>query len=158
MMSRQGWAAVAAGLVLAVAGCSAPAGSDTSGDLDPGEGGVAATSQSTTAPATTKPAPVLGKDDFELSIKQVSKNCYGSGVGCNVEYEVKVAVDRAKLAASGKSYDITYDVTGDENGTQTGTITLLPDGTYDSYQQMASTKARSTTLKVKLTDLEANNY
>lgn len=155
-MNRQGWAALAAAAVLAVAGCSAPAGSENSGDLDPGEGGVA-TSQSTTA-ATTKPAPVLGKDDFELSIKQVSKTCYGSGVGCNVEYEVKVAVDRAKLAASGKSYDITYDVTGDENGTQTATITLLPDGTYDSYTQMASTKARSTKLTVKLTDLEANNY
>lgn len=157
-MARNRWYGLVGVVAAAVfaAGCSA-GGGDNSTDI--GEVPTSAASTARVAPEQTTPAAtVLTKDDFELTVKQTSKTCYGSGIGCNVEYQVRVAVDKDKLKASGKSYDITYDVAGDENGVQTGTVTLLPDGTYDAYPQMASTKAKSTTLTVKLTDLEANNY
>jgi hypothetical protein len=119
---------------------------------------IAATSGLGTAPASASAAKAksgtLTKSDLKLTVKTTKKDCFGSA-GCNVEYQIKVAVDGAKLRAAGKTWDITYDVHGLQD-TQTGTLTLNPDGTFTQEDlQMGQTSSSGKKLSATVTDLQA---
>jgi heat shock protein HslJ len=114
-----------------------------------------------TDPATDEPtkAPAYhpSKSDAELSLKQTSKECFGSA-GCNVGYKVKVAIDKATLPDSG-TLTVYYTVKGGESGPVEDNVDLdLADGTYDSYENSVSTKSKSTKLSVVVTSVEYSEY
>jgi hypothetical protein len=120
-----------------------------------------ATTEPTTAPATTEPAPppapAFGTPkpgDFILTVKNTSKQCFGSA-GCNIEYRVKVALRDGIELDPDKSYDVTFDVRGGEDGPVTGTFTV-EDGGYSGYDLdgFLSTSSSGKKLTAKATDVE----
>lgn len=140
------WVGIATAMI--AVGCGAP------GDKAAGDTGPAATS---TTAAKAKPAAAFTKADIKLDVKTTSNQCYGSGVGCNVEYVIKPNADKAKLAASGHAWLVTYEVSGVEDGPTTNSFTLQSDSSYESYEVsgFGSTASKSTKLVAKVTEIEA---
>lgn len=112
-----------------------------------------------TEPGVQSPVPannhVLTSKDVALTLKIKSKECYGYGVGCNVEYQVRASWTKG-LVAEDSAWDVSYTVTGSIAGPILGTLTLSGDGTYYIDENMVSTKSKSTVLKVKIVGIEKN--
>jgi hypothetical protein len=106
------------------------------------------------APATAGPSypnPVAA--DIQLTPKVTQKQCFGSA-GCNVTFTVDLAYV-GKGAKPNSTWDITYDAVGPED-VLTDTIKLRFDatgthGTYDSTEQVVSTKRSSDAITLKIT-------
>lgn len=116
---------------------------------------VDATSDMPTAAPTkaaTKAPAGLTKDNVKLTLSTVSKHCYGSGIGCNVEVKVSAAADLTQLGDS--SWDVTYSIKGDESGPIIGTLTLSPDMSYTPGDEMLSTSSSGTKPTVTVTKVE----
>jgi hypothetical protein len=97
-------------------------------------------------------APTAG--DFEVSIKILSKQCFGSA-GCNISYRPKIAADKSALPDSG-TVEVSYRITGGE-GPILGTFLItLGDSPQVEGQDEESTETSSSgsTLKIKITDVE----
>lgn len=118
---------------------------------------VAPVQESTSQPgAVTTPAATqkhaLSASDLRLTVKTLSKDCYGSA-GCNVEYKIVASLSKD---AKFQECDVTYEVRGLEDP-QTGTLNLHTDGTYEqSGYQGGSTSNSSRKLTVKVTDVDCS--
>lgn len=120
--------------------------------------GVATVDLSATASARPRPGVTdspasqaqLTKADVELTVKIMSKECFGSA-GCNVTYQVVLASRKEKLEPGAK-YDITYDIKGLKDD-QTGTLVLEGDGMYRQREQIGSTKSSKDKLTAVVTDV-----
>lgn len=100
-----------------------------------------------TAATGPSPAPIartFHRSDFNLKIKLLDKQCFGSA-GCNIEYEVEAVYLGERNDLDGVRLDITYRVTGDDSGAQIGTISL-DNGRYDMEQRSASTSSEGVQL------------
>lgn len=132
-----------------------------------------APSTATAAPSTAAPAPsasetatdeplsdedlgeLLGPEDFEVGIKTLEKECFGSA-GCNVVFRIKPSfVGVLDLPSSGE-IEVTYKVKGGDDPL-INTFTVDADGTahFDS-REMISTPRSSSKLKAVVTDVEWN--
>ena len=95
--------------------------------------------------------PPLAAEDVALTIRTISKECFGSA-GCNVEYSIDLELLDV-WSPRDEVYEITYEVTGGEDGPAIGTLTL--DGseyTQDGYQS-ASTPSGDTQLSVAVVEV-----
>lgn len=107
------------------------------------------------APTTTEDAPVtLHRGDFSLKVRKTSEECFGSGVGCLVEFKV-VPEYTGEADLDTINADVTYQVSGLEEGPQTNTITF-DSGKYDVYETENSgdTTSRGVKLTAKVTRVE----
>jgi hypothetical protein len=101
----------------------------------------------------------IDQSDIQLTIKTRSKKCYGYGVGCSIEYRIKVAADRFGWPKDG-TLDVTYKVTGGQDGPDRNTLTMdLTEGTYeqDGYQY-ADTRSSGVKLKASVVELEYSEW
>jgi hypothetical protein len=91
--------------------------------------------------------------DFKVSIKILSKQCFGSA-GCNIEYRPRIS-GVATLPGEG-TVEVSYKITGGEGPIQgTFTITLGEDPTVEGQdEESTSTSSSSAKLKIKITDVE----
>lgn len=110
-----------------------------------------------TSTETSESGHSLTASDFQTTVKIKSKDCF-EGYGCNLVYEVQVAVDKPKLAKDDHSYEVTYEVKGNKDGVQTGTVTIDPDGAYSQYDEVATTKSRGSKLVPHITTIERLPY
>lgn len=104
-------------------------------------------------PTPNKGNYTLTDKDVVLSLTTVSKQCYGYGVGCNLDYKVKASWTPG-LVGEDTSWSVHYTVTGSEDGPVIGTLTLNGDGTYLADENMVTTKSKNTVLKIKVTSIE----
>lgn len=102
------------------------------------------------AEASAAAAEPPAKSAFVLSVKVLSKDCFGSA-GCNLTYRV---VPKFVGPGDPNSLEVTYEVIGGEDGPKIGTFTIDSAGTatYDS-EQTISTSSASTTLKARVTEV-----
>ncbi|SDK19977.1 hypothetical protein SAMN04487820_105202 [Actinopolyspora mzabensis] len=133
-------------LVLAVAGCSggpAPNGPDHGGTSTP---------MVTPSPTTTEQAlkPLPAADDLKLSMRVLSKKCYGSAGGL-VEYQVDVAYTDVTPISELRPATVTYRATGGE--AEQIDSTRLRDGKYGVNRSSVQTPSSSTTLKIEVVDV-----
>lgn len=110
----------------------------------------------------TTPEPTLGsaseidKSDIKLRLKILSKECYGYGIGCNVEYRVSLDSLNDALWPDSGEVEVTYKVTGGEDGAVSDSFVIyVGDGKYEKpWEDLVSTPSRATKLKVTITDVE----
>jgi hypothetical protein len=93
--------------------------------------------------------------DFKVSIKVLSKQCFGSA-GCNIEYRPRIS-GVGTLPEEG-TVEVSYKITGAEGPIQgTFTITLGEDPTVQGQdEESTSTSSSSAKLKIKITDVEVH--
>lgn len=101
----------------------------------------------TTTTAGPKPYP----NQFKLTPKTVSKQCFGSA-GCIVEVQVKAEYSGETLSED-DTWQVTYTLTGDESGPIIESFDLTGT-TYDVSTISLSTKSSKTKISVKVTDVE----
>lgn len=112
----RGWVGVAVAfvvvLIVAAAGLAVGRGGSSPA------AGVAPTAASSAAvPAVPEPF------DYQLTLKVISQQCFGTA-GCVFVVEPEVAwVGQAEQPTDG-SYDLTYTITGDKSGPVIGTVTI----------------------------------
>jgi hypothetical protein len=112
---------------------------------------------STSAPTTTfdpvtvtsEPNEPPSAGDFAISVKVLSKHCFGSA-GCNITYRIDPSYS-GHLLDSGDTYTITYEVTGVEDGPQINSFTLTGDQVQYESEESAQTTSSSVKLKAKVT-------
>jgi len=107
-------------------------------------------------PSDTAPAYVTPKKgDFEVTLKVLSKECFGSA-GCNVTYRAKLSQSLPTGALDPDvTYDLTYVVHGDESGPQTETMYITGDQYEQPSEGLAQTATSGTKLTVTVTKIEA---
>ncbi len=107
-------------------------------------------------PSDTAPAYVTPKKgDFEVTLKILSKECFGSA-GCNLTYRAKLSQSLPSGALDPDvTYDLTYVVHGDESGPQTETMYITGDQYEQPSEGLAQTATSGTKLTVTVTKLEA---
>jgi hypothetical protein len=108
----------------------------------------------TEEPTSESTGRALKKSDFELPVKILDKTCYGSGLGCSVEYRVYPKYVGPAPEPMGL-IEITYEVTGGTEGPQTGTV-QIEDGQYDTVmtEDFTETRSRRSKPTAKVTDIE----
>ncbi len=148
---------VAAGIALFIVGIIVLVAVAVSGSSTGGKQATIATATtpraaSPAATPITDPAPVQPKpSDFELTIKTLSKQCFGEA-GCNVTFRIEVGYDGPTLDPS-TTWEVTYEIRGPEDGTQVNTLTVTGDQSSVDQEEMASTKSASVKLKAVVTDV-----
>lgn len=121
---------------------------------------VAATSS---APATVQP-PIIEpatpyvvptKADFEVTLKILTKDCFGTA-GCNVTYRPILAQHQpAGSFDPSITYDVTYTVRGGDDGAQTDTLYVTGDVHEAPNDGMAQTGSAGAKLTAVVTAVEA---
>lgn len=130
-----------------------------SGDSEPTAAGLRSTAtvtaqpNSTAEPVETEPTyrdPT--EDDFELSVKTLEKECFGSA-GCNVTFRIEVAFagDSSDLDPS-KTYEVTYEIRGGEDPL-INTLTVSGDEYQVDDNEFISTASSGAKLKAVVTDV-----
>lgn len=124
----------------------------------PGADTTATTSEEAVEPETVAenvpdPEPAtFAPDDFEMKVKTLSKECFGSA-GCLIEYRVVPTYLGVESDLDSASVEITYKVTGGSDGPQIGTF-MLEAGQYDIYELEGYTDISSSgKLKAKITEV-----
>lgn len=119
---------------------------------------LATTSEEAASPETVAedvpdPEPTtFAPKDFELKVKTLSKECFGSA-GCLIEYRVVPTYLGVESDLESASVEVTYKVTGGSDGPQIGTF-MLEAGQYDIYELEGFTDISSSgKLKVKVTEV-----
>jgi hypothetical protein len=137
------------GLVM-LAGCSS-AGTDAA-QPTPSPTFVVPTSEAPEPePIQADPADLpLETDDFEVDVKTLSKQCFGSA-GCSVDVRLELAI--AAEAAQDRAAEITVSVAGDESGEIIETISVDSDGQYSPPEVSLSTPRSSTKVTATVTDV-----
>lgn len=128
--------------------------------------GCTATKDITTTPAD-EPPPASSSaeeeaynttpevDDFEVTLKILSKECYGYGVGCNVEYRAQLGYDATHLPLDpDKTYEITYKVVGGEDGPVIDTIEATGTQYEVPWEEIVGTPSRGTELAAEVIAVE----
>lgn len=109
----------------------------------------------TTADSTSvepEPEPSLSEDDYDLTVKTLSKQCFGSA-GCSVTVRVTLAAsERAQEVPA----ELTIIVSGDEDGAVVETITLDGSGQYTPPEIDLDTPRSSTVVKARITGVEVS--
>jgi hypothetical protein len=83
----------------------------------------------TTQPPTTTTQVSIGVDDFEITLIEIERKCFGSA-GANVQMNTSLAVSDNARNGTGR-YLIIYDVDPVEDGPETYNIEIdIDDGTY----------------------------
>lgn len=155
---------VLAGLgALIVAGIIAAVASNTDGQKTTGRAvtspptsptAPATSAASTTAePATSSAYAVPTKSDFRITLKILSKDCFGDA-GCNVTYRPQLAQIAGGELDPTTTYDITYEVRGGDDGAQVDTLELT-GGQYQSGEGVASTASAGVKLTAVITSVDA---
>lgn len=130
------------------AGTPLPAGASTS----PASPSEAATTEE---PVVEDPVPEYdtpGKKDFALSVKTLSKDCFGSA-GCNVTFRVKLAYGGLLGLDPDKTYDVTYEIRGGEDP-KIGTIEATGDSYTVPSEDIMGTTSSGAQLRAVVTDVE----
>jgi hypothetical protein len=89
--------------------------------------------------------------DFELTVKTLSKQCFGSA-GCNVTYRIQAGWDGTY--DPDKTYEVVYEVRGDESGPQTNNFTITGDEYQVSQEEDASTRSSGVKLTARVISVE----
>ena len=107
-------------------------------------------------PTDTTPAYITPKKgDFQVTLKVLSKECFGSA-GCNVTYRAKLSQSLPTGALNPDvTYDLSYVVHGDESGPQTETMYITGDQYEQPSEGLAQTATSGTKLTVTVTKIEA---
>ncbi|MEV7970491.1 hypothetical protein AB0O34_31565 [Sphaerisporangium sp. NPDC088356] len=90
------------------------------------------------------------RSDFEVTIKTISKKCYGSA-GCNVTYRAELAYGGPPLPDD-KTYTVSYKLTGGDDST-IGSIDVTGDQMSRPSEEMISTPSSTSVLKAKVTQV-----
>jgi hypothetical protein len=112
---------------------------------------TAAAPTPTDAPETTaaaRPTP----QDFELTVKTLSKQCFGSA-GCNLTYRIEVGYDGPPLDPS-DTYEVVYEVRGGEDGPQINTLTVEGDQSSVDREESISTSTAGKQLTAHATSVD----
>lgn len=128
-----------------------------------GSGGDRTVAKATTAPragansgmvaaADEAEAPFPTPDDYDVSIKILSKQCFGSA-GCNIE--ARLTLTGLSDAAMNTAAEVTIKVTGSSDGAQIETVELDDEGQYSAPELYLSTNSKASKLKAKVTEVEA---
>ena len=99
---------------------------------------------------TDAAAPDIGPANFQITVKTLSKQCFGSA-GCNVEIRLGLGGD---ADTEGVAAELTVKVTGDESGPLIETISVDEDGNCAVPELTLSTKSSGTKVKAKVTAVE----
>lgn len=150
-------AVIGVAVVLLIGAVSCGALLSTASDPGPMPGqhrAKAATSapSGTATPEDTPTASKPRKGDFELRVKTLSKDCFGSA-GCNVTYRIKVAYTGPSLDPDA-TYEVTYKVTGADDGATENTFTITGDQAEVQQEEMASTSSSGIELRAHATSVE----
>lgn len=89
--------------------------------------------------------------DFELTVKTLSKQCFGSA-GCDITYRIQAGWDGTY--DPDKTYEIVYEVRGDESGPQTNNFTITGDEYQVSQEETASTRSSGVKLTARVVSVE----
>ena len=105
---------------------------------------------------TNKPAPppkavAPAVKDFKLTVKTLTKQCFGSA-GCNVTFRILVTYNGPALDPS-KSYEVLYQVRGGEDGPLANKLTVEGDESTVDDEEMVSTSKSSAKLTAVVTDV-----
>lgn len=160
------WAGLAVAAVLAVCGigsCIAFADAVDEAAKQPAPGQVRATAGSDKPnwpPADDAPAKKRANyrpkpADFKLTVKVLSKKCFGSA-GCNVSYRVEVGYVGASQPSPEDTWRVTYAVSGVEDGPQVNSFILTGDQYSIDEEEFAQTKSSKAKLTAKVTDIIAD--
>lgn len=112
---------------------------------------AAATPTPTDPPMTTAVAEPKPRD-FELTVKTLSKQCFGSA-GCNLTYRVEVGYDGPPLDPS-NTYEVVYEVRGGEDGPQINTLTVEGDQSSVEREESISTSSSGRKLTAVVTSVD----
>lgn len=145
--SRLRIAALAGVALLFVLGCSGVPSADDTKPLTTASSGAAPAAESK-APAITYGVPVAA--DFEISLKILEKECFGSA-GCNVKYRVVLKQSSAKMIDPSKTYEISYALKGTDDPV-IGTLTIS-DGNYGVIEGRTGTPNKKDPT-IKITGIE----
>lgn len=102
--------------------------------------------QETTTAAAIAPRPA----DFELTVKIMKKECFGSA-GCNITYRIVVGYGGPTIDPS-TTYSVTYEIAGGED-TQINTFTITGDQYEVDSEELIGTKSSSAKLTARVTDV-----
>jgi hypothetical protein len=112
---------------------------------------TAATPMPTDPPETTAVAQPRRRD-FELTVKTLSKQCFGSA-GCNLTYRIEVGYDGPPLDPS-NTYEVVYEVRGGEDGPQINTLTVEGDQSSVDSEESISTNSSARKLTAVVTSVD----
>jgi hypothetical protein len=100
------------------------------------------------AVAAPPPAPLPDPSQFDIKVKVLKKQCFGSA-GCNVVYQIDPTYTGTTPLPQ-QTMTVVYEVSGDESGPSTNNFTIQRDGkaSYPS-QETASTPSSRVTLTAK---------
>jgi hypothetical protein len=104
----------------------------------------------TTEPAA--PAATPRVKDIALRAKITEKKCYGSGVGCNVGFNIAAEYVGPALNPD-DTWLVTYEVTGIEDGPLIGSLEMTGDQ-YTSNPEYVGTKSSKSKIIIKVTSVE----
>jgi hypothetical protein len=110
---------------------------------------TATTEVEVTTTASTYDTPEVS--DFELTVKTLSKQCFGSA-GCSITYRIQAGWDGTY--DPDKTYEVVYEVHGDESGPQTNNFTITGDEYQVSQEETASTSSAGVKLTARVTSVD----
>jgi hypothetical protein len=86
--------------------------------------------------------------DFELTVKTLSKECFGSA-GCLIDFRIELAITKTGVAFDpGITYELTYEVTGGDSE-YINTLTIDGDEySTDESESISTPSDRDLTVKV----------
>jgi hypothetical protein len=157
---RRGWVLFAAGLVLGLLFGSAIGSADPA----PPAGQRPRTTATFTAPGVTEAVPEVTEPvptdppavtpkirDFKLTVKVLSKQCFGSA-GCSLTYRVDAGWPDG--LDPDVTYEVVYEVRGGEDGPQINTMTVQGDSYERSQEESISTSSAGAKLSARVTSVE----
>jgi hypothetical protein len=92
------------------------------------------------------------KRDFELTVKTLGKECFGSA-GCNIEFRIEVTQDFTQQLDPLKTYEVTYEVRGTEDSPYINTLEVTGDEYYTDEYELAGTTTSGAKLTAVVTDV-----
>jgi hypothetical protein len=93
------------------------------------------------------------KSDFDLTIKTISKECFGSA-GCNITFRVKLAYDSsAGQLDPDKTYELTYKIRGGDEPL-TNTLEITGEDYSTDQEEFIGTSSSTAKLTAVVTDVE----
>jgi hypothetical protein len=106
---------------------------------------------------TASPTPewTTSKNDWNASLKIVSKQCYGYGLGCSVDAKVKLDYDGdSSSIPEDATIEVTYEIKGAKDGPVVGSTGVTNQTEYDVNTEYLETRSRSSKLTVVVTSVE----
>lgn len=140
-------ATLALAVLVLAAGCGTASQATSSGPASTQPTATAPAADLATPEVVTTPQP----DDFELEVKVLKKQCFGTA-GCNITYRIDPTYTGTGYADDVK-WRVIYEVTGVEDGPQINSFTLLGEQIEYTSEESASTSSSSAKLRAKVTEV-----